>query len=439
MAAVSSLFIPPVKIVLLGCYLLVLALTYGLRFINLRHLRRHGGEVPPGFESAIDAGILRQTTSYTLDQSRLAIAESACSNLLLLFCIFGGWLGVYDRWVAAHTSSFIGGGVIFFLLIALAEGLIEVPFSLYRTFRIENRYGFNTMTFRLWLADLVKTTAIAALLLILVAAGGLALVRVSPAHWWFWVWLFFAGVSVFLMYVSPYVIEPLFFKFEPVTITGLEEEIRALVAKAGLAVSRVMQVDASRRSTHSNAYFTGIGRVKRIVLFDTLLRQMEHGEILAILAHEIGHWRKGHILKRLVVTELAALMASYLAFCLTAWGGLPALLGLDKASFPAQLVILAFLGSLAAFPFTPLTSWLSRRHEWEADRFACTLTETPEFLATALVKLSRENLANLHPHPLYAAVYYSHPPLVARVGKLRRMTGDSAFKGVVVPQDLWDK
>jgi STE24 endopeptidase len=414
-----------VKFVLLGCYLLVLTATWWLRFLNLRHLRMHGGEVPPGFEASIDAEILRRTTSYTLDRNRLALMEAACSNLLLLFFLFGGWLGVYDRWIAALTGSFIGGGIAFFLLIALAEGTFGIPFSLYRTFRIENRYGFNTMTFRLWLADLAKSTAIGALLLALVTAGGLALVRVSPAHWWFWVWLFFAGVSVFLLYISPYVIEPLFFKFEPVTIAGLEEEIRALVEKAGLKVSRVMQVDASRRSTHSNAYFTGIGRVKRIVLFDTLLRQMGNGEVLAILAHEIGHWRKGHVLKRLVVAELAALLASYVAFRLTAWDGLPALLGLDRASFPARLVILAFLGSLAAFPLTPLTSWLSRRHEWEADRFACALTGTPETLASALVKLSRENLANLHPHPLYAAVYYSHPPLVERVRKLREIQSGS--------------
>lgn len=422
------------KFVFLGVYLLVLTVTYWLRFLNLRHLRMHGGEVPPGFEAAIDAETLRRTSTYTLDQSRLALVESLCSNLLLFFFIFGGWLGGYDRWVTAHIGSFIGGGIAFFLLIAFAEGVLDIPFSLYRTFRIENRYGFNTMTFRLWLSDLAKSTAIATLLLALVTAGGLVLVRVSPGHWWLWVWLFFAGVSVFLMYISPYVIEPLFFKFEPVTTAGLEEEIRALVAKAGLKVSRVMQVDASRRSTHSNAYFTGIGRVKRIVLFDTLLRQMGHGEILAILAHEIGHWKKGHILKRLVVTELTALLVSYLAFRLAAWGELPALFGLDRASFPAQLVILAFLGSLAAFPLTPLSSWLSRRHEWEADRFACALTGTPEALATALIKLSRENLANLHPHPLYAAVYYSHPPLVERVGKLREMAQSAEIRNAVSPQ-----
>ena len=220
------------------------------------------------------------------------------------------------------------------------------------------------------------------------------------------------------MYISPYVIEPLFFKFSPVAGKGLEEEIREMMTRAGVQISRVMQVDASRRSRHSNAYFTGIGRVKRIVLFDTILTQMNHKEILAILAHEAGHWKKGHILKRLILIETGGLLISYLAFRLLQWGGLAGMMGLIHSSFPAQLVILMFLGSLVAFPFTPLASWLSRRQEWHADQFACELSGLPDALASALIKLSRENLANLHPHPFYAKFFYSHPPVVERVQRL---------------------
>jgi STE24 endopeptidase len=190
--------------------------------------------------------------------------------------------------------------------------------------------------------------------------------------------------------------------------------------QAGLQVSAVQQVDASRRSRHSNAYFTGIGRVKRIVLFDTLLAQMTHDEILAILAHEAGHWKKGHIRRRLWTAELLSLAAFYLAFHLLQWGALPGLLELEQASFFAQVVILGFLGSLVTFPLTPFGSWLSRRHERQADRFACRLTGEPASLASALVKLAKENLANLHPHPLYAWFHYSHPPIVERVRQLRR-------------------
>jgi STE24 endopeptidase len=265
------------------------------------------------------------------------------------------------------------------------------------------------------------------LLLSLLVSGALALIRWSPGFWWLWVWGFFAAITVFLIYISPYVIEPLFLKFSSVDEKGLEEEIRAMMEKAGVKVSRVMQVDASRRSRHSNAYFTGIGRVKRIVLFDTLLTQMNHREILAILAHEVGHWKKGHLLKRLILTEAGALIAFYLSFRLLQWGGLPGLIGLSNSSLPAKLVIIMFLGSLVAFPFTPLSSWLSRRHEWQADQFACELSGTPDSLATALIKLSRENLANLHPHPLYAKFYYSHPPVVERVQRLLQDAKDETL------------
>jgi STE24 endopeptidase len=405
-------------IALLLCYLLTVAAGYWLSALNIRHLRRYGNIVPPGFEGAIDPETLAKTTAYTLGKNRLGLVESLLDNILLVLFLFGGVLGVYDRWIASLSGSFVVGGVLFFLFLTLAQTIIGVPFSIYDTFRIENRYGFNNTTPRLWLADLVKSTAVSIILLSLVVMGGFAIIRFSPGFWWLWVWGFFAVVSIFIMYLSPYVIEPLFNKFEPVKEEGLEDDIRALLAKIGLKVSKVTQMDASRRSWHSNAYFTGIGRVKRIVLYDTLLKQMTHGEVLAVLAHEVGHWKKGHIWKRLVMTELLGLVSCYLAYRLTAWGGLPALLGLPHASFAAQLVILAFIGAIAAFPFAPLSSWLSRRQEREADRFAGDLTGEPAALASSLIKLSRENLSNLHPHPIYARFYYSHPPVVERVRQL---------------------
>jgi STE24 endopeptidase len=407
-----------ITLILFILYLFVIASGYWLRSINLNHLKLHGSEVPSGFEGAIDTGILARTTAYTLEKSRVGLIESVVDNILLIVSLFCGIIGLYDRWISSLSSSFVVIGLLFFLFLALAQTLIEIPFSLYQTFRIESRYGFNTTTRRLWLTDLLKSTAISILLLSLLVSGALTLIHWSPGFWWLWVWGFFAAVTVFLIYIAPYVIEPLFYKFSPVEEKELEEEIRAMMEKAGVKISRVMQVDASRRSRHSNAYFTGIGRVKRIVLFDTLLAQMNHREILAILAHEIGHWKKGHILKRLILIEAGGLLAFYLAFRLLQWGGLPGLIGLTQSSFPAQLVILMFLGSLVAFPFTPLSSWLSRLHEWQADQFACELSNSPDALATALIKLSGENLANLHPHPLYAKFYYSHPPAVERVQRL---------------------
>jgi STE24 endopeptidase len=411
------------KIAILAIYLFFQGIRYLLRFLNLRHLGRHGGVVPPGFEGEVDPRTLRRTADYTMAQSRAGLVESIVGNILLLAFLFAGLLPLYDRWIDSFAQGFITAGLFFFLGLFLAQTVLDIPFSLYRNFVIESRFGFNAMGWRLWLEDLLKSTAIAIVLLGLLLTGALAMVHFSPRHWWLWVWAFFALVTIFLMYLSPVLIEPLFFKFEPVSREGLEDKIRELMQKAGLRVSRVMQVDASRRSRHSNAYFTGIGRVKRIVLFDTLLDQMTDPEVLAVLAHEVGHWKKGHIRKRIVLTELGSLVFFFIAWFLLGWGGIPGLIGLSSASFCAQVTILGFLASLAAFPLAPLSAWFSRRHEWQADHFARRLTGDPRALASALVKLSRENLSNLHPHPLYAWFHYSHPPVVARVQALRETEG----------------
>jgi len=411
-------------ILLLSGYLLLSLGSIFLSTLNLRHLRLHGDEIPAGFEEYLDTATLRNAVSYAVEQSRADLAEAFFSILILLTFLFGGILGSYDRWVISVTHSFFWGGVLFFPPLFLAQSLLQIPFSLYRCFRIESRYGFNTMTPRLWMTDFLKSTSVGILLITLATAGAFALVRLSPSAWWLWVWGFLAALSLFLLYLSPYIIEPLFFRFEPVRKEGLDHEIRALMMKAGLEVSRVLQVDASRRSRHSNAYFTGIGRVKRIILFDTLLECLEPREVLAVLAHEAGHWKNHDLLKRLVLAEVTTLLACCTAFHLINWGGLPQIVGMESASFPARLLILGFLFSLVSSLFTPLANWLSRRQERRADRFASALSGTPDALAEALIKMSRDNLSNLYPHPLYAAVYYSHPPVVERVATLRSMTGE---------------
>jgi len=404
---------------LLLLFLLISGFTLWLRQLNLRHLRRHGDRVPEGFAGTVSQETLARSTAYTLETSRLGLWESLFDDALVLLFLFAGLLPIYDRFIAGLTDSFILQGVLFFLLLTWVQTILEIPFSLYSSFRVEARHGFNTMTPRLWLTDLLTSQAIGSVLLVLMVGVAFWLIHWSPQHWWLWVWGFAALVSLFLMFISPYVIEPLFNRFEPVTEEGLKDEIAAMMARAGLTVGRVVQMDASRRSSHSNAYFTGIGKVKRIVLFDTLLRQMSHPEIVAVLAHEIGHWKLGHILRRLLLAELLALAGSWLAFQAVQWPGLPGLLGMEGGSLAARLVVAGFVGSLLMFPLTPLGAWISRRHERQADDFACRITGKPEALATALVKLSAENLANLHPHPFYAAFYYSHPPVVERVRLLR--------------------
>ena len=406
-------------LLILLAFLAVVFTSYWLKYLNLSHLKVHGHTVPPEFEDTMDPATLAKISDYTVENTQLGLIESLVDNMVLIVFLFLGLLGIYDEWISSLTGSFLGNGVLFFLVLMVAQTIMGIPFSLYRNFRIENKYGFNTMTVKLWITDLVKGLAIGAVISTLVVLGALWLVTWSPGLWWLWVWLFFLIVSVFLMYISPFVIEPLFFKFEPLSVEGLEDRIRALMEKAGLRVSRVFQVDASRRSRHSNAYFTGIGRVKRIVLFDTLLEQMTQDEVLAVLAHEVGHWKKRHVLKRLIMTEAMAFCGLFIASWLVQGDRLPGLLSLTGASFFAKVSILGFLSSIVLFPLTPLFSYLSRKDERESDRFALELTGNGEAMASALVKLSKENLSNLHPHPLYAAFYYSHPPVVERIRALR--------------------
>ncbi|MBN1141953.1 MAG: M48 family metallopeptidase [Deltaproteobacteria bacterium] len=401
-------------------YLLVLALEMGLRCLDQRHRQRHRGEVPPGFEGAVSAETLERAGDYALARKRLEWVESVVAETLVLLFLFTPLFPAYDRLAAASSGSPLWGGVLFFLGLSGLRWLLDAPFSWYRTFRIEERFGFNRTTFRLWLSDQLKSLLLAAILIALLAAGSLWLVA-ATTHWWLWVWGLWMGISLFLMVLSPYLIEPLFFKFQPLADGELAERVRDLMARAGLRAGQVLQVDASRRSGHSNAYFTGIGKVKRIVLFDTLLAQMNPEEIEAVLAHEIGHWRLRHILQRLLFSALVSLAGFHLACGLMAWGGIPSWVGAPALSPAAQLLVLAVAGRLAGFFMTPLGAAWSRRHEAQADDFAVNLTAHPRALAAALVKLAGENLANLFPHPLYAWFYYSHPPVAERVTRLNAL------------------
>jgi STE24 endopeptidase len=387
--------------------------------MNLRHMKTFGMNVPEGFEGHIDRELLQKTHAYTIEQNTISFIESLFGNVLLIIFLFGGLLNMFNSWIAAFELSFVLQGTVFFLLLMYASSLLSVPFSLYSTFRIENRYGFNTMTLKLWIKDFIKSTLISTIVMGVILLGALWIVQASTNYWWLFVWGFFFLFSIFMMYVSPYFIEPLFNKFTPLEGGELEEHIRGLMKKAGLRVSRVFRIDASKRSRHTNAYFTGIGKVKRIVLYDTLIDLMDQDEILAVLAHEVGHWKMKHVLKRIMMIEVISLIAAYISFRLLQTDILAGIFGIDEVTFYAQLVILGFMFSIALFPFSPFFSYLSRRHENEADRFAVDLTANPEGLATSLIKLSKDNLSNLHPHPLYAKFHYSHPPVVERVKQLR--------------------
>jgi STE24 endopeptidase len=404
--------------ILLLAFAVVSFASLGLKWANLRYQSREGTRVPPELAEVVDAERLRRIAEYTKERTRFSMVREFVRDTALGVFLFGGLLGAYDRFVAGLSDSPLVRGVFFFLLLTLGSAVLSIPFSLYSSFRIEARHGFNRMSLPLFFGDWVKGTLLSALLVAGLSAGALWLVGFAPERWWLYVWLLVVGVSLLLTFLTPYVIEPLFFQMKPLHVPGLEQEVRALAERAGVHVSRVLEVDASRRSSHSNAYFTGIGAVKRVVLFDTLFGHMSHGEILAILAHELGHWQKRHVLLRTVWSFAVTLVALYLAFRFAPSDAVPALVGLENASLPARLVVLGVVASVVTFPLTPLSSYWSRRHEWQADAFATELQRRPQDLASALQKLASENLSNLHPHPLYAAFYYSHPPMPERIRRL---------------------
>lgn len=409
--------------VILIFYLVVQGIENFLTYINLKHLSLHGAKVPKGFEGQVDGETLKKMRDYTVAGSRVDLLASLFGAVITLVFLFGGLLNWYNNWLVNLQLSIVPSAVLFFLLLMYGEMVIKIPFSLYSTFHIEKQYGFNTQTFGLWCVDTLKGLLLSSILTAILLSVIFWLIQATPQYWWLVVWGFLFFFSIFMLYLSPYVIEPLFNKFTPIDNETLEEKIRQVMAKAGLSISRVFSMDASKRSKHSNAYFSGIGHVKRIVLFDTLLENSGDDEILAILAHEAGHWKKKHIIKRLAVMECLALAGAYIAFLIMQTDGLSVLFSLDNDTAYAKLLLVGFLGGLVLFPLKPLSSLFSRKHEREADDFAINLTENPKALAQSFVSLGRDNLSNLHPHPWYAAMYYSHPPLPQRVSRLLAQSG----------------
>jgi STE24 endopeptidase len=383
-------------------------------------MKKHGLTIPPEFKGEIDKDMLKKTQDYVAEKTRFSFISSLFGNIVMLLFIFGGLLNLYNSWVAFFNWPFIVSGILFFLLLSYASTLFSIPFDLYTTFKIENKYGFNTSTPRLWLTDFIKSIVISTIIISIIVSAGLWFVKASPQYWWIWVWGFFLVFSLFMMYIAPYVIEPLFNKFTPIEEEGLEDRIKALMQRTKIRVSRVFKMDASKRSRHTNAYFSGIGRVKRIVLYDTLLNMMSHDEILAVLAHEAGHWKKRHVLKQIILMEIFSFIGIYIAFQVMQTDLLTNLFQIGQETFFVKVVLIAFIGSIVLFPLAPLSNFISRRFEREADRFACHLTDNSDHMAHALIKLSKDNLSNLYPHPLYAAVHYSHPPVVQRVREMKK-------------------
>lgn len=394
------------------------AVRLALEEINNAHLRRRGGEVPAEFAGLVDGGTLQRMRDYTVTRSRFGSLESLAGDILVLVILFSGFIPWVDSLVAGH--SFVWAGILFFLGTAVPGWLLGIPFDLYGTFGIERRFGFSTATIRLWLSDLVKSSVLSLVLLMVVLGVMLALIQAAPGSWWLWVWLFYAGFQLLLTWLYPVLIAPMFNKFEPLDDEDLVAGITELTSRVGFRLKGVYRMDASRRSRHSNAYFTGVGSARRIVLFDSLLENHEQEEILAVLAHELGHWKKRHVRRQLAMALGGSLVVLWLAWRLSGWGLLYESFGLDAGHIYVGLLVLGLLVRPLFFFLAPVPGLISRRYERQADAFARELTGSGSALVAALKRLATDNLSNLYPHPVYSWFYYSHPPLIERIRELER-------------------
>ncbi|MFA7230974.1 MAG: M48 family metallopeptidase [Victivallaceae bacterium] len=393
-----------------------------LGYLNLRHLKKHGQDIPPEFEGSVTAEGIEKSRNYTFVKSKFELCSSVYNQIITLVFIFGGILNYYNNllfdWQAEYNWPFFLWGLIFIMLLSYGKSILSAPFNLYNIFGIEKRFGFNTMTFKLWLFDTAKGFIISTIIFSLLLTGAFWLVDKMPGDWWLPVWGCFLLFSLVIIYIAPYVLEPMFNKFTPLDDKNLEKIIKTTLQRAGINIRGVYKMDASKRTRHSNAYFTGLWRVKRIVVFDNLLETMSNEELVAVLAHEAGHCKKHHVFKNLLLFEALSGVAAFGAYHALKYDYLTRLFGLQHDTFFAKLILLGFVATIFFWTVSLVFNMISRRFEREADDFAMDVIGSGKPLASALVKLSADNLSNIHPQPLYAMFHYSHPPELERVRAL---------------------
>jgi len=404
--------------------LLSLAVKLWLATRQMRHVAAHRDSVPAAFAATVTPEAHRRAADYTLAKGRFGLLTAAFGSAVLLGWTLLGGLDALNQWLLLAVQPRWGSMAYQLALLAafaLIGGLIELPLEWVGTFRIEQRFGFNRMTLGLWLADTVKGALVGALIGLPLAAFILWIMAASGGLWWLWAWVAWVAFNLVLLVLYPTVIAPLFNKFEPLADAALKTRVQALMQRCGFAAKGLFVMDGSRRSSHANAYFTGLGAAKRVVFFDTLIQRLSPGEVEAVLAHELGHFKHKHVLKRIVAIfgmSLAGLaLLGWLAGQSAFYAGLGVAPNLDAPN--DALALLLFMLALPPFTYfvSPLAAQISRRHEFEADAYACAQADGRD-LASALLKLHEDNAATLTPDPLYVRFYYSHPPASERLAAL---------------------
>jgi STE24 endopeptidase len=412
----------------LTLFVLEFVVEFGLNELNLRYVRANWAEktLPDFFQRNMTAEEYEKSVRYTLAKGRFQRWAEIYGRLVILIILFGGLLPFMDRFSKDLANRFFSianaEGLIFCFGVALVFSIASLPTDLYSTFELEARFGFNKTTWNLYLTDKLKGLLLGILIGLPFLFVVLWLMEATGSYWWLWTFLFVFGFQLLMVIVYPTLIAPMFNKFESLPEGELRNRILHLAEQVGFKTNGIFSMDGSKRSAHSNAYFTGIGKTKRIVLFDTLIAQMTIDQGLAVLAHEMGHYKMKHIRRMLVVQTVFLFFGLYILSWLVNYRPFFSAFGLDNPSNAAALVLFSLLSGPATFYLGPLINLLSRKHEYEADRFAVETLRNPQPMQEALVNLTVKNLSNLTPHPWYSAYHYSHPTPTERIGAIRAIS-----------------
>jgi STE24 endopeptidase len=406
-------------LVFLVALILSTALRLWLGARHIAHVQAHRAAVPAQFASDVTLEAHQKAADYTSAKTRLGLVSIVVDTALVLWLTFGGGVQEMYEVAAGWVDGEIARGLVLIMLVAIVTTLVELPLGLYRTFRIEERFGFNKMTPALYWIDFVKNAALAAAFGLPLAACVLWLMDVSGGYWWLYAWLVWVVFNLFVLAIYPTWIAPLFNRFSPMNDPELRDRVEKLLQRCGFKVKGLLVMDGSRRSSHGNAYFTGFGNSKRIVFFDTLLTRLTPPEVEAVLAHELGHFRLRHVVKRIAWIFAASLGFLWLLDFVMHQDWFYAGLNVDARSTAVALVLFFLVVPSFTFLLQPLLSSYSRKHEFEADSYAAQNASAND-LVSALVKLYKDNASTLTPDPVHSAFYDSHPPALIRIAKLQQ-------------------
>jgi len=410
-------------ILVLALILAKLATQIWLERLNNAHVAARTGAVPEAFRKFIDEATYRKTIAYTLAKGNFYQLDLAWSAFVLTAVLFSGLFPWGYSAVHAHIGDSVWAMAGFLFIAGVAMSLPGLPLDWYAQFRLEQRFGFNTSTQGTWWGDRLKGLLISLALLYPLLALVLKLSECAGRWWWFWVWAVFVGFQLLMLVLAPVIILPLFNKFTPLPEGSLRDRLFELANRTGFRARSIQVMDGSRRSKHSNAFFTGFGRIRKIVLFDTLMAQLTEQELEAVLAHEIGHYQRKHIPKMMAASVAGGLVGLFALFLLSDQDWFYHAFGFQPGSLVPALLIFGLVSGVATFWLSPLTHFWSRKYEYEADAFAAKVMQSPAPLVAALRKLNEKNLSNLTPHPLYSGFYHSHPTLLERESALAASGG----------------